>query len=881
MYALQLSVVGILVVFGSVKCSVSSILDVINQRDTTTPCKATRECLNCKQSRLCMLNNNGILEQVAIINCTSNSNSATPYCDKDTGLCSSVASNQCLSNEFICPFVDGIYPDPNNCRRYHLCAKGYRTTNICPPNNVYDTRLQNCKLSYYSFDCTTVNCRGKEGQFFAYPTDDRIYGSCVEERPYLIGRCKDYEKFDVNLNRCVRVCRKLENQYTNDCQKYIRCAEVRRGQYQPVLQYCACDQGFDKIKGICTTTAECLEGNNTCETTALLSYLLGLSDDYNEDDDSVEEEEENEQDPQVSDLIINNSDNKNSNNNISNGDDNANGNIVNGNSNQNNSNSGDINNIKRPALRQFIINNSGNSHGSNKVTNGNDEENGNIVNGNGNSNNKNEGDIGNVEAHRPGLRPLIINNSENSHSDNDVSNGNDSDNGNIVNGNGNSNNKNEGDIGNVKVNRPGLRPLIINNSGNSHSDNDVSNGNDNDNGNIVNGNGNSNNKNEGDIGNVKANKPGLRSLIINNSENSHSDNDVSNGNDSDNGNIVNGNGNSNNKNEGDISNVKVNRPGLRPLIINNSGNSHSDNDVSNGNDSDNGNIVNGNGNSNNKNEGDIGNVKVNRPGLRPLIINNSGNSHSDNDVSNGNDSDNGNIVNGNGNSNNKNEGDIGNVKVNRPGLRPLIINNSGNSHSDNDVSNGNDNDNGNIVNGNGNSNNKNEGDIGNVKVNRPGLRPLIINNSGNSHSDNDVSNGNDSDNGNIVNGNGNSDNKNEGDVGNIEAHRPGLRPLIISNSGDNHSDNDVSNGNDNDNGNIVNGNGNIVNGNGNSNNKNEGDIGNVKANKPGLRSLIINNSENSHSDNDISNGSDSKNGNIINGNGNANNTNEGNISNRN
>ncbi|KAF7396019.1 hypothetical protein HZH68_010069 [Vespula germanica] len=533
---------SIFIVLESVKCSISDVLDynraaITIEKNDTNPCNATRECLSCTTSRLCIPDeSSNKLKQIMTINCSMVY--MKPYCDIDTGLCTNVAPNHCPSNDFICPSIDGVYPDPNNCARYHICVNGYRITNTCPPNNIYDTQLENCKFSRYSYGCITINCKGKEGQYFVYPTNDKIYGTCVNEQPYFIGRCKAYEKFDINLKRCTRVCKRIENQPTDDCQKYIRCAQIGIGRYEPVLQYCACDKGFDEDKGTCIKEAKCLNNTNSCKTETLLANLLGL--------------------PQSSNFIINNSDNKNSNNSISNGNDNANGNIVNGNSNKNNSNSGNVSNVKRPALRQFIINNSENSQGSNKVSNGNDEANGNIVNGNDNANNKNEGDVGN-EVRRPGLRPLIINNSGNSHGSNKVSNGNDNENGNIVNGNGNANNKNEGDVGN-EVRRPGLRPLIINNSENSHGSNKVSNGNDNENGNIVNGNGNANNKNEGDVGN-EVRRPGLRPLIINNSGNNHSDNNVSNGNDSENGNIVNGNSNANNKNEGDVGNEIAQRPG--------------------------------------------------------------------------------------------------------------------------------------------------------------------------------------------------------------------------------------------------------------------------------------------------------------------------------
>ncbi|KAI4499354.1 hypothetical protein M0802_005614 [Mischocyttarus mexicanus] len=621
MYAFKLSIV-LVFIFGSVQCSVSSIYDfgranIVVETDPLHPCSATRECLNCTKSRLCLPINNE-LQQAAVIDCSSDS--STPYCDSDTGLCTSIAPNGCSSSEFICPFVDGVYPDPRSCTRYHICVDRYRTTNVCPPNNVYDASLKDCKFSRYMFDCVKISCSGREGKFFAYPKDDRIYGSCVDGKPYILGRCENYEQFDVSLGKCKRVCRGPENQPTEDCQKYIRCAETSRGRYEPVLQNCACNKGFDQEKGTCSTEAECIKNiTDTCKPKASPTEAANVANSDN----------------QVTDLIINNSENNNSSSNVSNENDDSNGNIVNGNDNGNNSNTGNVGNEEEPSpeVQPLIIINSGD--GQKLVTNNNDNAN--------QGNNK-----------KPGLGLLIINNSGNSESDNNVTNGNDNSNGNIVNGNGNDNNSNQGNVGNEEVSRPGIRPRIINNSENNNSDNGVSNGNDSGNGNIINGNGNDNNSNQGNVGNQKRSRSSLSLLIINNSENSNSDNDVSNGNDSGNGNIVNGNGNGGNSNQGNVGNEEKPRPGILSRIINNSQNNNSDNGVSNGNDNGNGNIINGNGNDNNSNHGNVGNQKRSRSHLSLLLINNSENSNSDNDVSNGNDSGNGNIINGNGNGNNSN-----------------------------------------------------------------------------------------------------------------------------------------------------------------------------------------------------------------------------------
>ncbi|XP_014612494.1 PREDICTED: basic-leucine zipper transcription factor A-like, partial [Polistes canadensis] len=374
MYALRLSILWIFIVGSIVQCSASSIYNfgranVIVGGDPSNPCSATRECFNCTHSKLCLPVKNKF-QQVAVIDCSSDP--SRPYCDSDTGLCTSVAPNGCSSSEFICPLIDGVYPDPRSCTRYHICVNGYRTTNICPPNNVYDASIKDCKLIRYSIDCVTISCTGKEGKFFTYPKDDRIYGACVDGKSYIIGRCEDYEKFDVNSGQCNRVCRGPENQPTEDCQKYIRCAETSKGRYEPVLQNCACNQGFDKVTKTCSTKAECIAGKpDPCKP------------------ETTENGKNKNPDNGAADLIVNNSENQNSSSNVSNGNDDSNGNVVNGNDNGNNSNSGNVANTgeeTKPEVNPLIIINSGHSQNSNNVSNGDNSENGNIIDGSNNDN---------------------------------------------------------------------------------------------------------------------------------------------------------------------------------------------------------------------------------------------------------------------------------------------------------------------------------------------------------------------------------------------------------------------------------------------------------------------------------------------------------------
>lgn len=133
---------------------------------------------------------------------------------------------------------------------------------------MYDHTKGTCKYKRTSSDCVTVNC-SQEGYKFVYPLDNRIYGICLLGKPYILQRCKDYEKYDLTQGKCVRYCRAAGNQPPDDltnpksCGKYILCAEVSTGRYEPVEQSCASNEGYDPKINACSKNAPCLITSTT------------------------------------------------------------------------------------------------------------------------------------------------------------------------------------------------------------------------------------------------------------------------------------------------------------------------------------------------------------------------------------------------------------------------------------------------------------------------------------------------------------------------------------------------------------------------------------------------------------------------------------------
>lgn len=167
---------------------------------------------------------------------------------------------RCDTSEFNCPNVDGVYPDPANCSRYHICINGVRRTNNCPANNVYDHQTGGCKYRRVSSDCVQFRCGNQDGQPIVYPRDDRIYGRCFSGKAYISGRCLDHERYNLVSQKCERHCRSTGTQPPDPgrCGKFVLCAEVSFRRYQPVEMSCGCNQAYDETRKLCAPDVPCV-----------------------------------------------------------------------------------------------------------------------------------------------------------------------------------------------------------------------------------------------------------------------------------------------------------------------------------------------------------------------------------------------------------------------------------------------------------------------------------------------------------------------------------------------------------------------------------------------------------------------------------------------
>ncbi|XP_012282668.1 uncharacterized protein LOC105700936 [Orussus abietinus] len=242
-------------------CSLTSALLGPLASSFGSSCNAIRECdlSNCNEGKVCMPTGLGYI-QIGSVDCSETPK--TPYCDRNTGLCTATPSPDCAppGERFVCPRQSGIYPDPLSCSRYHICINGDDTAINCPKNNIYDHEIKECRLRRVAKDCVAFDCTKKENQDVVYPKDPRIWGICVGGRAYILGRCRDYEVYDTQKRTCVRHCDKVGNQPHDDCRKYVRCYEYSPGKYESIVYPCPRGLGFDQSVGRCTRNAPCLEG---------------------------------------------------------------------------------------------------------------------------------------------------------------------------------------------------------------------------------------------------------------------------------------------------------------------------------------------------------------------------------------------------------------------------------------------------------------------------------------------------------------------------------------------------------------------------------------------------------------------------------------------
>ncbi|XP_014479772.1 PREDICTED: RGS domain-containing serine/threonine-protein kinase A [Dinoponera quadriceps] len=255
----------------------------------TAVCTSQLMCVEhkCNEGRWCVQSADGKWVQYGIITCDSN----TPerYCNN--GVCSRIPEPRCDPSIFSCPAVDGVYPDPEDCTRYHICIRGFRTTNVCPLNNVYDHATGSCKYRRLTSDCVRFVCGNQDGTPIVYPRDDRIYGRCFGGKAYISGRCQEYEKYNLISQRCERHCRSTGTQPPDpgSCGTFFLCAELSPHKYTPVEMSCGCDQAYDEKEKRCTSSAPCISETPEVRCKSQENNTTKKSGDGNDNEESQEQ----------------------------------------------------------------------------------------------------------------------------------------------------------------------------------------------------------------------------------------------------------------------------------------------------------------------------------------------------------------------------------------------------------------------------------------------------------------------------------------------------------------------------------------------------------------------------------------------------------------
>lgn len=198
-----------------------------------------------------------------------------------------------VNNQFTCPEFPGVYPDPHNCRAYHICDANKVDTEVtCYAQQVYDPILQSCQRKTADRPCYRFKCRGGSGQV-AYPGDANVYGTCSRNnRVDSLSRCAIGSGWS-NINQACTTpyCREEGNiaNPTNSSQYYV-CSRIRNELVMSDVFNCTGTTFFNATVGICTPPV-------TAGTVALATNLIAEPDTESEDTEEDMRRAANDEEP--------------------------------------------------------------------------------------------------------------------------------------------------------------------------------------------------------------------------------------------------------------------------------------------------------------------------------------------------------------------------------------------------------------------------------------------------------------------------------------------------------------------------------------------------------------------------------------------------------
>lgn len=163
-------------------------------------CNATYSCSSCTESRVCRPTDNGSFVEVFRLECSG----ATPFCDLDTGSCSSKETENCATTgEYTC-LSDGVFPDPSDCGKFYRCEDLVSYSFKCITGN-FDIISLSCQDEGF---CSIFNCLGRNGHRIPHPEAMEYFAYCLDGQAYLVDKCKDGYWFDDGLQSCSPKCSK-------------------------------------------------------------------------------------------------------------------------------------------------------------------------------------------------------------------------------------------------------------------------------------------------------------------------------------------------------------------------------------------------------------------------------------------------------------------------------------------------------------------------------------------------------------------------------------------------------------------------------------------------------------------------------------------------
>ena len=210
----------------------------------------TPECYNCSAAPICVPLPNHVNYSLGPYTC-ADVDEKKPYCNN--GVCSNLPGDRCPPEDqdtFTCT-GGGLFPDPNDCQKFHICGNGTVVSYTCSSNYVYSHAKEGCARRNVTTDCAVMKCRNTTVlEYVVYPKDANVYGICVRGEPTLF-KCSDEDEFDTKTLKCKFVCKQEGLFPAPNKAKYYECIYVAKNKYDLVEWDCPAGTHFSPTREAC------------------------------------------------------------------------------------------------------------------------------------------------------------------------------------------------------------------------------------------------------------------------------------------------------------------------------------------------------------------------------------------------------------------------------------------------------------------------------------------------------------------------------------------------------------------------------------------------------------------------------------------------------